>query len=94
MADTYKSFAVGTEAVAGAGGLKSMLSSVATLVADGATPTQAHVNTHNTNVQAFAGYTSAAVFVNVDTTRVTTVSALAVMLNQILAQAAASGMAP
>lgn len=94
MADTYRSFAAGTEAVAGSGGLKTMLASIATLVADGASPTQAHVTAHNTNVAAFTGFSSAAVFVNVDTTRVSTVSALGAMFNQILAQAAASGMAP
>lgn len=94
MADTYQTFVIGSELAAGTGGLSSLASTMATLVADGATPTQAHVTAANTALQGITGATQAALLVNVDTTRVPTVSVLRALLNQVLGNAAASGMAP
>lgn len=95
MADTYKTLSFGSEVSKGTGGVGSAASAVATLVADGASPTQAHVTAHNTAFQALVGNAAAAsVLVNVDTTIVSTVSLLRAAFTNILAQAAASGMSP
>jgi len=71
---------------------------VATLVADGASPTQAHVTTLNTDYTALAAaiVTSGAatnsgdVLVDIDTSKVTTVSRLRLIFDSRLSRAAGS----
>lgn len=64
---------------------------VATLVADGATPTQGHVNTLNTDYTALAAATSADVVLIFDAAVVTNQNQLKAALQKILL-AAASGI--
>lgn len=110
MADTYLTLTYGSETVAASvGGLASVIArlatvstDVATLVADGASPTQAHVNTLNTDFgllqsrfSTFSNFqTSAALLVNIDKTQIPTVSVLRQLLNLIIIEAAEQGMAP
>jgi hypothetical protein len=83
MTDLYTSYAIGTESGTDSGGIAAVKSAIATLVADGASPTQAHVNTLNAAAQAAGlGVASAAVFVNVDLTKVGTASVLRVLLER------------
>ena len=102
MSDTYKSFVYGSEITAAIGGVSQLATDLATLVADGDSPTQAHATAVANDWCALTGgsssgtasITQAAVLVNVDTTVITTVSLLSAVLRNIEKQALASGMAP
>lgn len=97
MSDTYKSMVFGQEVVAGSGGISTVNSTLATLVADGASPTQAHVTSVANAVLAFqsgAITPKAAVFLNVDTTAVPSASVLRGILIQMLNNLIAGGMSP
>lgn len=98
MADTYLSFAIGSENTAGIGGVKKLQADLATLVADGASPTQAHVTTVASDVAALfgggsLGFAQAALLVVVDTSVVTTVSTLNELFALVLSQARGGGLA-
>jgi hypothetical protein len=98
VADTYKSFAVGLEGTAAIGGVKQLQTDLAVLVADGASPTQAHVTTVAADVAALLGggslgFAQAALLVVVDTSVVSTVSILNELFAVVLSDAAGSGMA-
>lgn len=107
MADTYQTLVIGSEVSSASGGLgtavadlATVAANVATLVADGASPTQAHVTTLNTNFgtfqTAFTAFTgtaaTAALLVVIDTKVIGTVSVLRAMFNQALLNAASQGM--
>lgn len=64
---------------------------VATLVADGASPTQAHVNTLNTDWTAFLASASGDVVLSVNTTNVTTKNQLRAAISRILEVVNGSG---
>jgi hypothetical protein len=97
MADTYQSMVMGAELVAGSGGISTVNSTLATLVADGASPTQAHVTAVANAVLAFQGGAltpHAAVFLNVDTTQVSTASVLRGILLQMVSRMTNGGLSP
>lgn len=97
MADTYKSTVFGKELVVGSGGISTVNSTLATLVADGASPTQAHVTSVANAILAFqagALTPNAAVFLSVDTTVVSSASVLRGILIQMLNNLIAGGLSP
>jgi hypothetical protein len=71
--------------------LTSATANVATLVADGASPTQAHVTTLNTNYAVVAAALAYDIVVLVDTK--VTRSQLRARFNEILAETAGQGLA-
>lgn len=79
---------------ASAPNLAAVVTDTATLVSDGATPTQAHVNTLNTDVTAFNAAITGDVTVYFDTTKITTVNQLRSVLAaaMVAAQAGYSGL--
>jgi hypothetical protein len=78
MSDTYASTSFGSNSSdTASGGLGNINSALATLIADGASPTQAHVTALNTAMQAAGlGTANPAVYVLVDTARITQMSVL------------------
>ena len=64
---------------------------VATLVADGATPTQAHVTTLNTDWTAFLASATGDVVISVNTTNITTRNQLRAAVAAILRMVEGSG---
>src|SRR5271166_2370205 len=88
----------GTQQVAGGSdidGLKATVATnVATLVSDGASPTQAHVTTLNTNwgsLKAALAY-DVVILVDTNTNKLMTINGLRAIFNDALLQAASAGM--
>jgi hypothetical protein len=87
-----------SDPTAGLPATATVAANIATLVADGATPTQAHVTTLNTNwgtfLTAFNAYAAAYLGANatllIDATAITTMNQLKAALAALLRQAAAS----
>lgn len=67
----------------------SLASAVATAVADGATPTQAHVTAINT---ALTAYTAGDLELTYDTTKVTTLNQLKAACAELIFRAQAAGL--
>ena len=80
--------AAGTADEPYAGAAASKVSTdVATLVADGATPTQAHVNTLNTDFTAFQAAATGSVVATIDKSAVTNLNQLKAALDRIFREA-------
>ena len=104
MSDTYLTLVFGTEVAPAQGGVSQLQTDLAVLVADGASPTQAHVVSVANDVSLMmggnatntsgVGATQAALLMVIDTTVVSTVSTLNALFQRALSQARASGLAP
>ena len=104
MADTYLTLSFGAEVTPAQGGVSQLQTNLAVVVADGASPTQAHVVSVANDVSLMlggnatntsgVGATSAALLIVVDTTVIPTVSVLRGLFNRALQQAASQGLAP
>lgn len=102
MADTYQSWVYGAELTPAIGGVSQFASDLATLVADGASPTQAHVTAVANDWSAMSGgsaagtasITQAAILVIVDTSVVTSASVLDLLLRKAVSYLRREGLAP
>ena len=100
MSDTYLTLSFGSEVTPAIGGVSQLATDLATLVADGATPTQAHVNTvandwcalTGGNAAATASITQAGLLIVIDKTVIPTVSVLQGFFNLALRLARAQGL--
>lgn len=76
-----------------AGNLAALVAAIGVLVADGATPTQAHVTTASAALTAYqASQALGGVSLTFDTTKVTTLTQLRRLVAGLLQQAAGNGM--